>query len=566
MRRNPDRRGHRSLPECPWAFIFSSWASGAYFVAILTVWIVLVAIVAGPAEAASPRRRTPPAASIVAATSTAITAVAALVIVLLFQDPELFRYNTQVASVVGLLAASLAVMVFASRVVMALAVLAGLVVVIGGAAWVFAPGLVPQVLVDLNRFRPDPTRMAVLEARPLFLYTGNWTWSQPWVFFRSGFYVGAIAVVALALSIRRSRRADHLLIVCFTIANYAATVGQNRFGYYLVPATAVVCGWFATKLLDWGGVPHAGNPTPKIQRPLPFQRELAVIAVAGVIVAPNIVPAAITTTRVGGMADYWFEAMQWLRTNTPEPFGSADHYLARYDGSGPRAGYTIMNWWDQGYWIIQSARRVPVSNPTQGGAPTAARFLTATDEREALAMLTPERARYVIVDFELPFREGASGGLAGRFQNLADWAAVPTARYYQLCFSRDSEAEPWQPTWIFREAYYQSMAYRLMVLGGAAAVPDRNTYVVELRDRTDTTGRQFCEVASRAQFATVDQARAAASQRGRGFDVVGLTPWFPAFPVSAVTGLRSVADFRDPTQKSGESPMVRIFEVVASSQ
>ena len=50
--------------------------------------------------------------------------------------------------------------------------------------------LVNRSSSDLNRFRPDPTRMAVLEARPLFLYTGNWTWSQPWTFFRSGFYVG----------------------------------------------------------------------------------------------------------------------------------------------------------------------------------------------------------------------------------------------------------------------------------------------------------------------------------------------------------------------------------------
>ena len=28
-----------------------------------------------------------------------------------------------------------------------------------------------------------------------------------------------------------------------------------------------------------------------------------------------------------------------------------------------------MNWWDQGYWIMQTARRVPVTNPTQSGAP-----------------------------------------------------------------------------------------------------------------------------------------------------------------------------------------------------
>lgn len=528
-----------------------AWASGAYLVAILAVWIVLAAIVA------------PPSASIVAATGTAIAAATALVIVLLFQDPALFRYNTQIASLIGLLAASVAVMVFASRMAMALGVLAALTIVIAGAAWLFAPALVQQVVVDLNRFRPDPTRMAVLEARPLFLYTGNWTWSQPWVFFRSGFYVGVIAVIGLVLSLARSRRADHLLIVCFTVANYAATVGQNRFGYYLVPATAVVCAWLATRVLDWGGVPHAGNPAPKIRRPIPFQREIAVMAVAGVIVAPNIVPAAITTTRVGGMADYWFEAMQWLRTMTPEPFGSADHYLAPYDGTGPQASYTVMNWWDQGYWIIQSARRVPVSNPTQGGAPLAAGFLTATDEGEALALLTPQRARYVIVDFELPFREGNAGALSGRFQNLADWAAIPTSRYYSLCFSRPGDTDAWQPTWIFREAYYQTMAYRLMVLGGAAAVPDNNTYVVELRDRTDTTGRQFCEVVSRVRFATAGEARSAAAQQGRGFHVVGLTPWFPAFPVAAITGLRQVAEFRDPGQQAAESPMVRVFEITA---
>ena len=526
-----------------------AWASGAYLVAILAAWIVLVALVA------------PPRAAIVAATSASLAAAVALVIVFLFQDPALFRYNTQVAAIVVLLAASLAVMMFASRIAMALAVLVGLAVVMAVAAWLFAPALVQQVLVDLGRFRPDPTRMAVLEARPLFLYTGNWTWSQPWVFFRSGFYVGAIAVIGLALSLIRSRRVDHLLIVCFTIANYAATVGQNRFGYYLVPVTAVVCGWLATKVLDWGGVPHAANPTPKSRRRLPFQRELAVIAVAGAIIAPNIVPAAVTTTRVGGMADYWYEAMQWLRNATPEPFGSADYYLARYDGAGRQAGYTVMNWWDQGYWIIQSGRRVPVSNPTQGGAAVAAQFLTATDESAALATLALQRARYVIVDYELPFREGHAGALAGRFQNLADWAGLPPSRFYQVCFSRDDDVGAWQPTWIFREAYYQTMAYKLMVLGGTAASPDNNTYVVELRDRVDLTGRQFCEVASRTQYRKADEARAAAQQRGRGFHVVGLTPWFPAFPVPAVTGLRQVADFREQGQQAGEAPMVRVFEV-----
>jgi hypothetical protein len=207
-----------------------------------------------------------------------------------------------------------------------------------------------------------------------------------------------------------------------------------------------------------------------------------------------------------------------------------------------------------------------VTNPTQNAAPKAAAFLTSTDEQDALSLLMAERARYVMVDWELPFREDARGSLAGRFQNLADWAAIPTSRFYSLCFARRSDNDPWIPVWIYREAYYQSMAYRLMVLGGAAAQPVNNTFVVQTRARTDVSGRSFCEIANRWQYAQPEEAKLTASQRGAGFEAVGMTPWQPAFSLPAISGLRVAAEFRDPGQKANESPMVRIFEVVARSQ
>jgi hypothetical protein len=220
-----------------------------------------------------------------------------------------------------------------------------------------------------------------------------------------------------------------------------------------------------------------------------------------------------------------------------------------------------MNWWDQGYWITQTARRVPVSNPTQSRATKSAEFFTATDEADAIAKLAADRARYVIVDWELPFRDGADGALAGRFQNLADWAGAPASRFYSLCFSRQADAGPWQPTWLYREAYYQTMVYRLMVLGGAASRPVDSTFVVNIRQRQDLDGRAFCEVVDRRQYATPEEAKLAASQRGPGFEAVGLTPWQPAFSVPAIAGLKISSEFRDPAQKPNESPMVRIFEV-----
>jgi len=537
-----------------------AWSSGAFLVAILTVWIVVSAFV-GERETVATTAR-----------DVAIAAVVALTLVLLLQNPAMFRYNTQVASLFGLLIASALAMIsarwapnFKSALSASSAALLSLSVASAAslaAAYVWAPDLVRQATIDLSRFRPDPTRMAVLEARPLFLYTGNWEWLQPWTFFRSGFYIGALAVIVLAASIWRSRRLDHLLIVIFTVATFIATIGQNRFGYYLVPATAVVIGWLSVRVLDWGGVPHADNPKPRIRAVMPLQREVAVILVAGLAIAPNLVPAALTTTRAGGMADYWSNAMEWLRTSTPPPFGSDAIYNGRYGDTNPPASYTVMNWWDQGYWIVQAGHRVPVSNPTQVRAPNAAAFYTATDEAVALAMLSAERARYVLVDWELPFREAAAGALGGRFQNLADWAGIPTSRFYSLCYTHAKEGDPWQPIWLFHEPYYQTMVYRLMVAGGGPVVPVNNTYVVTVKDRTDNTGRQFCEVAGRQMFPNADAAKAAAEKGGAGARAVGLSPWQPAFPVPPITGLRIAQEFREAGQKPSETPMVRIFEVV----
>ena len=526
-------------------FYLLAWSSGAYFVAILSIWVVMMPVIG----------RIPDI--VLGARSSAIAAGIALAIVVAFQDPNLFRYNTQVASLSLLLIVSLLMMMLAGRILIALGVVVAAAIVLVGGALMFAPDLARQIGIDLARFQPDATRMAVLEARPLFMYPGNWEWLQPWMFFGPGFYVGIIATMTLAIGLRRSQRLDHLLIVVFTVANYAATIGQNRFGYYLVPATALTIGWLGARILDWG---RAGSIATRPGTSLRSQYALSIAAIV-VVLAPGLYMSATKNTRSIGMQDYWADAMRWFRSSTPEPFGDPDFYLARYGPSVPQPAFTVMNWWDQGYWLVQMAHRVPVSNPTQTGAPTSAAFFTATDEASAMALLEQHRARYVMVDWELPFREAPSGSIAGRFQNLADWAGVPTSQFYRVCFTRRTEVDPWTAVWIFQEAYYQSMAYRLMVLGGGPASPVNNTFVIQIRDREDTTGRRFCEAGNAQRFATADEAKAAAAARGPEFHAVGLTPWQPAFPARAIDGLRLTKDFRSASQKDGEAPMVRVFEV-----
>ena len=85
-----------------------AWASGSYFVFILAVWLIVTAILA-PARRAS------------AARSTAIAAAIALAIVVVFQDPALFRYNTQIAALGGLIVTAAAITLLANRLMSRLA-------------------------------------------------------------------------------------------------------------------------------------------------------------------------------------------------------------------------------------------------------------------------------------------------------------------------------------------------------------------------------------------------------------------------------------------------------------
>jgi dolichyl-phosphooligosaccharide-protein glycotransferase len=531
-----------------------TWASGAFLIAILGVWFVLAAFLA-----------TADAERVSVATLTATAALTALAIVLAFQHPGMHRYGSQVVGLVGLAVVALATTHARGgrmRVVLTAIAIAGLAA--GVLMSVLARDLVSQLLVDAARLAPDPARMGVLEARPLFLYSGQWRWDQPWVFFRTGFFIGAIALVPFAVRVWRERRPAELLLLTYAIAVFAATIGQNRFGYYLVTACAVLGGWLAMTLLDWGGVPHADNATPAARTRLPMAREVAIVAVAGGMFAPNLAPRLLLAERASSFATHWRDTMNWLSDQTPPPFlgttgTGGDYYYARYPTSGaPAPDYAVMNWWDQGYWIVQRARRVPVANPTQERAPVAARFYSEIDEERALELLRGEGVRYVVSDWELPFRRIADGTIMGRFQNVVDWAGGVHSEYYEILYRRDRDG--WAPLWVFYEPYYRSMAYRLSVAGGQQTTPANTTAVITVSTHVDN-GVRFREVLTLQTYGTFVAARTAAETSRVEALIVGLDPWVSAFPLEPLGSMVEVFSARTAEQQPTETPWVRVFQV-----
>jgi oligosaccharyl transferase (archaeosortase A-associated) len=533
-----------------------AWGSGALLVAIIGGWLIAYAAIARTYDELAD-----------AALLTGFASVVSFLLVVAFQDPAMHRYGSQIFGLLGLAAAAFATAI-AARHPTALpgrTVVFGSVAVVGVIATIvlvsFAPGLFRELLIDVGRLAPDPMRMGVLEARPLFRYSGNWSWLQPWLFFRTGFFIGIIALAAFAFRIWKHRAPADLLLWVFAMTMLIATIGQNRFGYYLVTAFAVLGGWLAMELLDWAGVPHAADPQPAPRTRMPFAREAAVIAIAGGMFAPNLAPAVLLAERRSNFPIYWRAAMEWLRDNTPSPFGANGgdaFYYARYPSPVPVADHTVLNWWDQGYWIIQQARRVPVANPTQARATRVAEFYTATDEATALAIARTERSRYVLADFELPFRRASDGSILGRFQTIANWTGQSHDRFYEVAYRRDGST--WVPVWIFHEPYYRAMAFRLSALGGHGTTPVNTTSVLMLVDRVDENGVRFREVVGQQTYLTHDAAVRAAIASPDAI-VVGLDPWQSAFPLEPLKSFVQVHAARTPEQDPTHAPWVRVFEL-----
>ncbi|MGE3275031.1 MAG: STT3 domain-containing protein [Vicinamibacterales bacterium] len=520
-----------------------SWTSGAFLVAALALWLAGLACVA---RVGGTVRQ--------AAVALTVAAGVALVMVVIFEDPALYRRGAQVLALAGTLAGAVGLLAAASVVrdwprARVPLVAVGLVALVAGVVVLFrvAPGTAGLIAMDLQRFGTSPERMAVLEARPLFLYSGQWDWAEPWRFFGTGSYSGLAGLVGLAAVAWRERAPAILLVVTWTLACLAATIGQNRFGYYLVPAFAITSAWLGARMIEWAREEWHHGFAP-------------VLLVLALLILPNARQALGSLQPGARMPGYWRAAMLWLRDATPPPYPPG-YYYAWYGTADPPLAWSVMNWWDQGYWITEVARRVPVSNPTQIDAGTAARFYTETDDTAALRRLRDARARYVLADWEMPFRRGDSGDVLGHLESLTDWAGAPRGKFYDVLWQPD--AGTYRPLWVFRPAYYETMAYRLAVHGGRAAPSDGECAVVTWQVVTPDDGDPFREVTDVRRFASPAAAGAHAATLGdTPHVVVGLDPWRSPFPVQAVRGVRQVHAVNSPDSPDA-APWVRIFEVEA---
>ena len=239
--------------------------------------------------------------------------------------------------------------------------------------------------------------------------------------------------------------------------------------------------------------------------------------------------------------------MDWLRAGTPDPFGDPETYFRRYQrGTMPRASYTVMSWWDYGYWILRAGRRVPASTPSQLGAADAGRFFTATTEAEATAVMARNQARYVVADSGLALQRTSDGSaFVGKFDAVALWAGRQPSEFYDTVWSRRPDGSLGSIV-VFFPDYYRSMAFRLSRPDPGAAEAPRSVWVISYEDRRNPSGEPIREVVRSTEFAGYAEAVAHLARLGPGPHLlVGLDPAHTCVPLEPLRSFELLAEVCD---------------------
>ncbi len=368
----------------------------------------------------------------------------------------------------------------------------------------FAPGWLFGVKLVLARFipHPGPGPQFVGEMQSLLFSKGylslEWAWQQ----FAGCFALTIIALLLLLDAAVRRPLPKQDLLGFWGAAILFMTVGQVRMSYYLGLIAAILTAYLAVEALRKPG----------------RSRWVVAVALLGAVFIPNWIQAFQDTNPGGLLTPDWRQALDWLRTSTPEPFGDASFYFADYGSAAtrerdfvfPPTAYSVMAWWDYGYWISTAGRRIPVANPTQKGADAAAAFFLAQSEDEGAAVLERSNSRYVAVDSRLVFtgdRHQSKGIFEAFFAYDRDAHA---GDYFVFAVEKDERGKA-SKTIFFRPAYYRSMAVRLFLSGGLPLSETAQPAVVFF-DQEPASQASDPTVKSIQHFADLSEAKAVAAR------------------------------------------------------
>ncbi len=494
------------------------------------------------------------------------------------------------------------------------AVVAGVGLAVSGIAYGADRPLMNTLLEHFTIFRWN-TGTSVSEMVPLLLQPaaagGGFDAGRVWETYGYSLVLAGVSLCLLAYQVVRRWEAERVLVLVWTVVLLAATLAQRRFAYYLAVNISVLAGYAAWQVLRVAGLPEdgaapAGQPEPgrrgeaarrpasaakarkaKRKKKAPASVRLKDLALLPVLAAVllfcllTVIPygavdrdgtgrrVATSTIQFDQVVaqpryyppDAWCESLTWMRNQTPEPFGDPDYYYARYstplDYSAFPDAYSVMAWWDYGYWIVRIGHRPPAQNP--GGAiPGVAAFFLSQDEAAAGRIMDEYGARYVVLDYEF---------LMWKLYGAAEKTGQPMSNYYDDFWFRESGSSggsTLRRVTLYFPAYYRSMSVRLYMFGGQAVTPAADQCQVVSWKWATSNGVQYRLITSQQGFDTYEQAQAfLADKSPEEYTIAGTNPFVSPVPLEKLADFAPVHDSTvlvTLTTAGDKVPQIRIFE------
>jgi oligosaccharyl transferase (archaeosortase A-associated) len=470
-------------------------------------------------------------------------------------------------------------------------VIAGLAVLGAVVLSLVSPSMLQSAVGSLAVMFTWPIGTTVMEEQPLLIQQGNFTFQVAMGNYMLAFFFSIICMAILFYQVVKKGQSDKTLLLTWSIVILLSALSMRRFAYYFAVNVALLTGY-----LCW--IPLAAlikkrQPSPAAAVPMTLSSKgrkraakqarqfsasgrtasggsvaviLVLIAIALLVYYPNIGPnpdgqkpaVDLATRPLFAPSNAWCEAADWLRTNTPEPFGNADTYYGLYkpvDQDGgfeyPPGAYGTMSWWDYGYWIARIGQRPPVTNPGTGQIGLSY-FFTSQDSPSAERAIDATGTRYVVVDNEIAAYDG-------KFHALATLSNLNYSNFYDMYLKKQDNK--YVPTMLFYHEYYRSMVARLYNFDGKAVVPE-SVNVVGLREFTAQDGNKYEEIIDSRKFNSYEAAQQFIGENsGKDYIIAGEDPNISPVPLDELKDYRLVYSSSQRVQAGSKSqPNIKIFE------
>ncbi|MCK4403255.1 MAG: oligosaccharyl transferase, archaeosortase A system-associated [Dehalococcoidia bacterium] len=460
------------------------------------------------------------------------------------------------------------------------------------------PSLLHSMLSKFGIFTPAVST-TILEMHPLLLPYGSFSWDIAWLNFTTSFFIYFISLGLLIYASIKEESADKTLFLVWSIVMLVAVLGQRRFSYYTAINAALLTGYFSWRILKFAGLKELlARPKQVVEaytkakkakkkakaREKVFQQRrraawikviVAGVAIFFLVFFPSIgLPGIEPNTKVFGcpvkltqplasgpslIDQGWYSSLEWLKDNSPEPFGDPDFYYQLYETpfQYPETAYGVMSWWDYGYWIMRISHRMPNCSPGGGYPGVAARFFIAQDENRANQPMDEMGSRYVIIDHLM---------LTTKFYAIAILGGSSQDKFLETYY-RETERGKLEPMTLFYPAYYRSMVVRLYNFDVQAVVPEE-TLVISYEEKLSGEGVWYKEITGSKSFSTYEEAETyISSQESGNYRIVSPDLFATPVPLEELQHYKLVHQSDATAAVAGKRvPSVKIFEYVKSSE